>query len=274
MSERPTRRRTGATFADVWPAAPSTQQATPALNSTRTAQAGASASGARRREAQPAVSITQASTPRESAPLSRPAATERTIARRDQRISTETMEGKLLGHGSARYRFQPTETPSYYARLLTSGGVVTLWGRGLAQAIAQSTTQVRIGDRVAFRRLDQDPQTGRVQWRAEKPEWFAAQDKAARRRRDEQLAARRVAQDDPDLARAMLPMKAAQALAQRRLTDPMQRLKFIASVVARVEQTAQRGRPVSPPALRSKTDNHMPTEAPQKPPRRDPDRTR
>lgn len=46
------------------------------------------------------------------------------------------MEGKLLGHGTARYRFQPTEAPSYYARLLTSGGVVTLWGRGLAQAIA------------------------------------------------------------------------------------------------------------------------------------------
>jgi hypothetical protein len=174
----------------------------------------------------------------------------------------------------ARYRFQPTETPSYYARLLTPGGVVTLWGRGLAQAIAQSTTQVRIDDRVAFRRLDQDPQTGRVQWRAEKPEWFAAQDKAARRRRDEQLAARRAAQEDPELARAMLPMKAAQALAERRLIDPMQRLKFIAAVADRVKQTAQQDRPVSTPTLRAKPKDRTPTETRQKPRRREPDRTR
>jgi hypothetical protein len=225
------------------------------------------------RESPPAAPPTQISARDELAAPSRPGATERTIAPRDHRISTETMEGKLLGHGTARYRFQPTETPSYYARLLTSGGVVTLWGRGLAKAIAQSATHVRIGDRVAFRRLDQDQQTGRVQWRAEKPEWFAAQDKFARRRRDEQLAAQRAAQEDPELARAMLPMKAAQLLAERRLTDPMQRLKFIAGVAARVNKKSQEGRPVSTPALREKSKEGIPTEARQKP-RRDPDRTR
>jgi len=269
MSEGPTRRRTGATFEDVWPADPSAPQATPASNSTRTAPPGTSASGAGRREV-----ATQAGVTRESLPPSRPAATERSIAPRDRRISTETMEGKLLGHGAARYRFQPTETPSYYARLLTSGGVVTLWGLGLAQAIAQSTTHVRIGNRVAFRRLDQDPQTGRVQWRAEKPEWFAAQDKTARRRRDEQLAARRAAQEDPELARAMLPMKAAQALAERRLTDPMQRLKFIAAVADRVKRTAQQGRPVPTAPVRAKPKDRTPTETGQKHLRRDLDRTR
>jgi len=274
MSEGQTRRRTGATFSDVWPAAPSTQQATPALNSIRTAQPGASASAADRREDQPAVLVTVAGASRESAPPSRHTATERTIAPRNQRISTETMEGKLLGHGSARYRFQPTETPSYYARLLTSGGVVTLWGRGLAQAIAQSTTNVRIGDRVAFRRLDEDPQTGRVQWRVEKPEWFAAQDKVALRRRDEQLAARRAAKEDPDLARAMIPTKAAQALAEQRLTDPKQRLKFIEAVAARVKQTGQQARPSPTPTLRVKPKDRMPTEARQKPRLRDSDLTR
>ncbi|MDY6947767.1 MAG: hypothetical protein SXG53_18825 [Pseudomonadota bacterium] len=264
MSEGPTRRRTGATLADVWPPAP---------GSTQAAQPDASGIGAGRRQVAPAGPVTQVSALRESAPPSRPAAAERTIAPRDQRISTETMEGKLLGHGMARYRFQPTETLSYYARLLTSGGVVTLWGRGIAQAIARSKTNVRIGDRVAFRRLDQDPQTGRVQWRAEKPEWFAAQDKAARRRRDEQLAARQAAQEDPDLARAMLPMKAAQALAGRRLADPMQRLKFIASVAARVKQAAQQGHPAPAPTLRTKPKDRSPSETRQKP-RRDPDRTR
>jgi hypothetical protein len=225
MSERPTRRRTRATFADVWPAVPSTQLAAPAANSTR-----------------PAPPVTQPGALRESAPSSRPGATERTIAPRDQRISTETMEGKLMGHGAARYRFQPTETPSYYARLLTPGGLVTLWGRGLSQAIAQSTTHVRIGDRVAFRRLDQDPHTGRVQWRAEKPEWFVAHDKESHRRRDEQLAARRAAQEDPELARAMLSIKAAEAVAERSLSDPDRRLQFIAGVATRLKQTAQHER--------------------------------
>lgn len=255
MSEGPTGRRTGATLADVWPAAPSTPLATP--NSTRTAQPGANASGAGRREVAPAAPVTQAGALRESASPSRPAATERTIAPRDQRISTETMEGKLLAHGMARYRFQPTESPSYYARLLTSGGVVTLWGRGLAQAIAQSTTKVRIGDRVAFRRLDQDPQTGRVQWRAEKPEWFAAQDKAARRRRDEQLAARRAAREDPELARAMLSIKAARALVERRLSDPVQRLQFIAGVAKRLKQTAQKSRAETAVERRAQAQDRM-----------------
>jgi hypothetical protein len=257
MSEGPSRRRTGATFADVWPVAPSPPQGAPVSNATPPTLPSPG-----HRNITPAAPVTDARAPRYSTSPSRPAATERTIAPRDQRISTETIEGKFLGHGAARYRFQPTETLSYYARLLTPGGVVTLWGRGLAKAIAQSTTHVRIGDRVAFRRLDQDPQTGRVQWRAEKPEWFAAQGKAARRRRDEQLAARRAAQEDPDLARAMLPMKAAQAFAERRLAEPMQRLKFIAGVAARIKQTAQQGRPVATPTLRPK------------PRRRDPDRTR
>lgn len=271
MSEGPTRRRTGATFADVWPAAPSTSQGTPVSNATRTAQPDATADGGKTESAAP---VTRVSRRGQLAAPSRPAASGRAMAPRDQRISTETMEGKLLGHGTARYRFQPTEIPSYYARLLTSGGVVTLWGRGLAQAIAQSKTNVRIGDRVAFRRLDQDPKTGRVQWRAEKPEWFAAQDKAARRRRDEQLAAERAAQEDPELARAMLPMKAAQALAERRLYDPMQRLKFIAAVAARVKQTAQQDRSVPTPTVRAKAKDGMPTETRQKPRHRDRDRTR
>lgn len=272
MSEEFTRQRTGATFADVWPAAPSTPQATPVSNSTRPMLPSPSVSGAGRRDVTPAAQVTDARAPRYSTSPSRPVATERTIAPRDQRISTETIEGKLLGHGTARYRFQPTETPSYYARLLTPGGVVTLWGRGLAKAIAQSTTHVRIGDRVAFRRLKQDPQTGRVQWRAEKPEWFAARDKAARKRRDEQFAARRAAREDLDLARAM---KAAQALADRRLTDPMQRLKFIAAVAGRVKQTTQADHSAHTPTPRAKPSDRMPAEPQQKQPRHgDPDRTR
>ncbi len=270
MSEGPTRRRTGTTFADVWPASP-TPQAVPASNSARTVEPEARTGG---REAASAASVRLASARGEQPATSRTYASERTIAPRDQRISTDTMEGKLLGHGTANYRFQPTESESYYARLLTTGGVVTLWGRGLAKAIAQSTTNVRIGDRAAFRRLDQDLQTGRVQWRAEKPEWFALHDKAALRRRDEQLAAHRAAKEDPDLARAMLSMTAAQALAERRLTDSRQRLEFIASVAARLKQAAQKGYPVPTPELRTNPKDRMPTVTRQTPRRGDPDRTR
>lgn len=264
MSEGSTRRRTGATFADVWPAAPES-------DSMRAAQLDATAGG---RKVASVASVTRTSARDEVAAPSKSSATERTIAPRDQRISTETMEGKLLSHGTARYRFQPTETPSYYARLLTSGGVVTLWGRGLAQAIAQSKTNVRIGDRVAFRRLDQDPQTGRVQWRAEKPAWFAAQDKAARRYRDEQLAARRAAQEDPELARAMLPVKAARALAERRLSDPVQRLQFIAGVAARLGQTARTGRAEPSARIQSQAQGRTQPDEPSRHHRRKDDRTR
>lgn len=259
MSEGPTRRRTGATFADVWPAALTAPRA-----SQDKREAGPSHSGA-------ADGVARSS---ETAPHTRRTATERTIARRDQRISTETFEGKLLGHGGARYRFQPTEAPSYYARLLTAGGVVNLWGRGIEQAIAHSTTHVRVGDRVAFRRLEQDLLTGRVLWRAEKPEWFVAHDKDALRRRDEQLAARRAARDDPELARAMLPMKAAQALAQRRLSDPEQRLQFIAGVAERLKQAAKQEQSAPDSTLRSRAQSRTPSDTPRTQRTRDSDRTR
>lgn len=270
MSEGPSGRRDRATFADVWPTASSAPRTTLGSNSTRAAQPNASADSRKIASTEPA---TRADAPGEVAAPSRPAATERTIAPRDQRISTETMEGKLLGHGNARYRFQPTETPSYYARLLTSGGVVTLWGRGLARAISQSKTNVRIGDRVAFRRLDQDPQTGRVQWRAEKPEWFATHDKEARKRRDEQIAAEQAAHEDPDLARAFRSMRAAEALADRRLSDPQQRLQFIEGVAARLKKTVQRER------SRLRADRHTEaqdtsSEASRARRYREPDRTR
>jgi len=259
MSEEPIRRRTGATLADVWPAAPTAPLPYQGEREARPPNSGVADGGARSNE---------------PAPRTRRNATERTIARRDQRISTETFEGKLLGYGWARHRFQPTEAPSYYARLLTAGGVVNLWGRGIEEAIARSTTHVRVGDRVAFRRLEQDPRTGRVQWRAEKPEWFAAHDKDALRRRDEQLAARRAARDDPELARAMLPMKAAEALAQRRLSDPEQRLQFIAGVAERLKQAAKQQKSAPDSTLRSKAQVRTPSDAPSTPRTRDPDRTR
>jgi hypothetical protein len=133
---------------------------------------------------------------------------------------------------------------------------------------------VRIGDRVAFRRLDQDAQTGRVQWRAEKPEWFVAHDKEARWRRDEQLAARRAAQEDPELARAMLSMKAAESLAARRLSDPKQRLQFIAAVATRLEQTAQQEHSRSMLNLRTQAQSRASSDARQTRRTRDTDRTR
>src|SRR5688572_21593987 len=99
MSEEPSQRRTGATFADVWPAVPPTLPATPPLNSPPTAQLGASTGEGELTSAAP---VTRTRAPRERLLPSRPTATERTIAPRAQRISTETFEGKLLGYGPAR----------------------------------------------------------------------------------------------------------------------------------------------------------------------------
>jgi hypothetical protein len=134
MSEGPMRSDTGATFADVWPASPTSQQSQD-KKEVRHSKSGTEGNGVR---------------PNEPAQPTQHTATKRTIALRDHRINTETFEGKLLGHGPARYRFQPTESISYFARLLTAGGIVNLWGGGIEQAIAHSTTHVRVGDRVAF----------------------------------------------------------------------------------------------------------------------------
>ncbi|GFE82483.1 hypothetical protein GCM10011487_44830 [Steroidobacter agaridevorans] len=204
---------------------------------------------------------------------SRQTATERNISPRSQRrrLDTETMEGQLIKHGEAPYRFHSDQSPSYFATILTPDGERTFWGVGLKEAIERSESQVTIGDRVVLRRVGKTPvtvkleeqaadgrlqqvsiETERVEWRVERPEWFVNRAQQARLLRDDQLAARRAAREDPELARAMLSLRAGELLAEQRLSDPKRRQQFIGEVAKRLERETERGRAAPEPRLRAR----------------------
>lgn len=201
-----------------------------------------------------------------------PDTTERDAPRRlpKRRLDTETMEGQLFKHGKAPFRFQHDQSPSYFVTILTADGKRTFWGVGLKEAIEKSETQVAIGDRVVLRRVGKTPvtvkleekaadgrmqevsiETERVEWRVERPEWFVNRSQQARLMRDDQLAARRAAREDPELARAMLSLRASELLADERLSDPKRREQFIREVAERLGREAQQGRAAPDPKLRT-----------------------
>lgn len=188
-----------------------------------------------------------------------------------RRMDIETMEGKLIKHGQAPFLFKSDESPSYFATILTADGKRTFWGVGLKDAIEKSETMIQTGDRVALRRVGKTPvtvtleertadgktqqvkiDTERVEWRVERPEWFVNRTQQARMMRDDQLAARRAAAQDPELARAMMSLRAGELLAEERLSDPKQREQFIGEVARRLEREMAKGRAAPNPKVRAR----------------------
>lgn len=223
---------------------------------------------------------------------SRQTTTERNMSPRSQgrRLDTETMEGQLVKHGEAPYRFHSDQSPSYFATVLTADGERTFWGVGLKEAIEKSESQVAIGDRVVLRRVGKTPvtvkleelaadgrlqkvsiDTERVEWRVERPEWFVNRAQQARLLRDDQLAARRAAREDPELARAMLSLRAGELLAEERLSDPKRREQFIREVAKRLERETGRGRPAPEPRLRARAPARSGSARDTDPREREPD---
>ena len=66
------------------------------------------------------------------------------------KANSRIIEGELVDHGAARYQHQDDKQMSYFVTLKTDAGERTLWGVGLADAMAESDLtpgdQVRLED--------------------------------------------------------------------------------------------------------------------------------
>ena len=158
--------------------------------------------------------------------------------------------GRLEAHGPANYRFQADQSPSYFLKVLTDRGIRILWGKDLARALAESDTQVRIGDRVGVRRTgveefairERAPRTGgsseaaaerivrRNRWQVEHAKFFADGARLARRVRDAHADARAAVRAHPELKSSFLSLRAAEDFAARRIANPEDRAEFLARV--------------------------------------------
>lgn len=196
------------------------------------------------------------------------------------------MVGRLEGHGAAPYQFRRGEEISYYVDLIVLGKQKRLWGKDLKRALEQADTKPQTGDLVGVQLVSRraftvshqvrDPE-GRVisqtrreahrnEWKIEKVQYFSARARAARRARDEQRDRAQALAEHPELKSTFLTLRAAQALAERRLPNAEDRERFLKLVQEAIHQSALKSEPLPAPSLRERSKN---TPAPARPRRRD-----
>lgn len=177
------------------------------------------------------------------------------------------LTGKLLDHGRATYQHDATAPVSYFVKLETSRGDLTIWGVDLERAFKESLTQPSIGDDVGLRSVRQDAvkvktaardadgnvvgerdlETHRNRWIIETRKFFEGRAEAARIVRDATVAPKQAVKQHPELAGTYLQVHAAE-LAAKRLRDPEDRKLFVEKVRSALADSVARGEPL--PAVR------------------------
>jgi len=80
-------------------------------------------------------------------------ATTKSVSNSAHRPSEGVLRGKLLEHGEAHYRHDPTQERSYFIKLEVEGQEVTRWGVDFPRALAESQSRPQIGDQVTLSNL-------------------------------------------------------------------------------------------------------------------------
>jgi hypothetical protein len=212
---------------------------------------------------------------------------------RSRRRGGDLLIGRLKDHGPANYQFRRDQDPSYYVRLLTSRGERTLWGKDLERALHDGETRPKPGDLIGARRIGRDAVTvttrqrdaeGRViaqlehhahrtRWVIEKVTFFAERARLARRLRDEQTDLREAVRERPELRSTFLSVRAAEAFAAQRISDPKDRERFLELVRGAIASSIHRGEPLPSVSLRACAERKpRPAAKPPDPEREDPTR--
>ena len=178
--------------------------------------------------------------------------------------------GRLTEHGRAHYQFRAGEDLSYYLKLLTSEGERVLWGKDLERALARAETKPKVGDLVGARRVarravtittqkrdaegrivrQEEHHAHRTRWVVENVKFFAERARLARKLREEQLDVRESVRAHPELKSTFLSIRAAEAFADQRITDPKDRERFLELVRGAMAGSIQKGAPLPSMKLR------------------------
>lgn len=186
------------------------------------------------------------------------------------RERTPTLQvGRLVDHGTAPYRHDHRNDPSYFVRIETPNGEREIWGVDLQRALNESLTRPRIGDEIGIRALRRDAvkirrpehdaegrivgttavEAHRNGWIVEKRQFFRERSQAARVLRDASVDRQQAVKQHPELLGTYLQLHAAE-LAAKTLRNPEDRQRFVASVRTALADAVARGEPLSPVPLK------------------------
>lgn len=197
----------------------------------------------------------------------------RTGQRSFGRRAHQLIVGRLQEHGRAPYQFRPDQDLSYYAKVVTMGGVKLIWGKDLERAIRMGETKPNIGDLIGARRTGREAVTvvdrrrdaagnvvtqsehhaHRTRWEVEKLQFFSERARRARLARDAHLDTREAVRQRPELKSAFLSLRAAEQLAAKRIANPEDRERFLNMVREAITESVQRGEPLPDINLRRKS---------------------
>jgi putative DNA primase/helicase len=209
--------------------------------------------------------------------------------RRDRDGRVGLTAGRLIDHGRATYRHDPHEPMSYFVKIETERGERTLWGVDLERAFKESLTRPQVGDEIGLRAVRQDAVTVKAQerdadghvvgeknldthrnrWIVEKRDFFEARAAAAHTVRDSKVQAREAVKQYPELAGTYLYLRGAAEIAQRRIRDPEDQRKFVATVRRALAESVARGEPLPPVRLRERKSPHRPASRSARPSERE-----
>jgi hypothetical protein len=178
----------------------------------------------------------------------------------------------LQEHGRAPYQFRPDQDLSYYAKLLTTGGMRVIWGKDLERAIRAGETKPKLGDLIGARRVSREAVTlvdrrrdaegnvltqtehhaHRTRWEVEKLQFFSERARRARLARDAHLGTREAVRQRPELKSTFLSLRAAEELAAKRIRNPQDRERFLAMVREAIAASVQKGEPLPDIKLRER----------------------
>nr|WP_298724363.1 hypothetical protein [uncultured Steroidobacter sp.] len=199
----------------------------------------------------------------------RPRSTERSFDRR----AWQLIVGRLQEHGRAPYQFRPDQDLSYYAKVLTTGGMRVIWGKDLERAIRAGETKPKLGDLIGARRVSREAVTlvdrrrdaegnvltqtehhaHRTRWEVEKLQFFSERARRARLARDAHLETREAVRQRPELKSTFLSLRAAEELAAKRIRNAQDRERFLAIVREAIAASVQKGEPLPDIKLRERT---------------------
>ncbi|CAG0933614.1 hypothetical protein RHDC3_02630 [Rhodocyclaceae bacterium] len=202
---------------------------------------------------------------------------------------SERIQGRLLDHGAASYRFDPKGRLSYFVKLQTDRGEKVLWGVDLERALVESQSAVGIGDMVAVenrgsqrvkvklpKRDDAGNLVGeetvekrRNSWLIEKPSWFERQAEKANAFREGMIPKQELVRKHPDLTNAVVALWLGEQFANTAVERPEDRARIVSTIRETFSRAVDRGDTSHVPMLKRDVERALdedPTQ-PGRPPR-------
>src|SRR5579872_4092748 len=169
--------------------------------------------------------------------------------------------GILIDHGADHHQFDRRQDTSYFVRLDTTEGPVTVWGRDLERALKHSLSRATAGDEVVVRQLgaralavlrDQRDENGRRlaeaklpahlnRWSIERSDFLRDREALAHVVRDARTDAPAATARHPELAGTYTELQVAKRVAQDLYAHPADQERFVTRVREAIADEIERG---------------------------------